>query len=83
MTKNSTPMARINDPIDEIRFQKLMLKKPSPARAAVVWYMRRGWPWRPMMCIGPNVMLSPTTIVQKLALPHFSLSCLPNIFGHQ
>jgi len=68
---------------DAIMFQKAMLKKPSPARWAVVWYIRRGWPCRPMMCIGPNVMLRPTTIVQKLALPHFSLSCLPKIFGHQ
>ena len=60
-----------------------MLKKPSPARASVQTYIRRGWPCRPMMCIGPNVRFMPMTISQKFHLPSFSLRHLPNTFGHQ
>ncbi len=35
------------------------------------------------MCIGPNVRFMPMIINQKLILPSFSLSILPNTFGHQ
>ena len=35
------------------------------------------------MCIGPNVMLKPTSMIQNEILPQRSLSIRPNTFGHQ
>ena len=39
---NRTPTANSNEPMDETRFQKPRLKKPSPARASVQTCIRRG-----------------------------------------
>ena len=73
----------MNAPTDATAFQNPMLKKPSPARSSVQMYIRRGWPCRPVMCIGPNVRFSPMIINQKFHLPSFSLRHFPNTFGHQ
>ena len=35
------------------------------------------------MCIGPKVMFMPMIMSQKFQRPTFSLSILPNTFGHQ
>jgi len=73
----------MNEPIEATMFQKARLKNPSPARCGVHTYMRRGWPWRPRMCIGPNVRFMPTNISQKFHEPRRSFSILLKTFGHQ
>ena len=77
------PMARVYEPTVATVFQKCRLKKPSPVSFSGYTTMRRGWPCRPRMCIGPNVRFMPMTMNQKFHLPSVSLSILPNIFGHQ
>ena len=46
-------------------------------------YVRRGWPWRPRMCIGPKARLKPMNISQKWILPSLSSSIFPVTFGNQ
>src|SRR5205823_944648 len=72
-----TPNASRKAPIVDSRFQT---SHPSPG-----WYVyvRRGWPSRPEMCIGKNVKLNPTNIVQNDHFPSRSSSIRPVIFGSQ
>ena len=58
-------------------------RSSKPMAGRVTRYMRRGWPCRPRMCIGPNVRFMPMIISQKFHLPSRSLSIRPKIFGHQ
>ncbi len=44
---------------------------------------RRGMPWMPMMCIGPNVRLKKMKVSQKWSLPSRSSSIRPVILGNQ
>ena len=77
------PIPSTSEPTDETRFQKPRLKKPSPARASVQMYIRRGWPCRPRMCIGKKDTLKPMNMIQKVHLPSFSFISRPVNFGNQ
>src|SRR4051794_12223701 len=76
-SETSTPAARMNEPIVEIRF--------CVPQFVYVWYvyMRRGIPSSPSECWMRNVTLKPTNISQKESLPSDSDSILPDSFGNQ
>uniref|UniRef100_A0A6J7PZB9 Unannotated protein n=1 Tax=freshwater metagenome TaxID=449393 RepID=A0A6J7PZB9_9ZZZZ len=76
--KQRIPIASTKAPTVEMAFQNRACTLDSSYR-----YMRRGWPWRPTICIGPKVRFMPMTISQKFALPQRSFRSRPKTFGHQ
>lgn len=65
----------INEPIDEIEFQKIKLSEN------IIY--RRGIPFSPNICCGKNVILIDTKILIKLIFKKFLLIDELNISGNQ
>ena len=76
-TVSSVPAANTSEPRLTIMFS---VSQPRPLPYVEI---RRAMPSSPSTCIGPNVTLNPTSIVQKLHRPRRSLSNRPVIFGIQ
>jgi len=72
---NTVPKRFIYEPYEDIAFQ--------PANASGKSGIRRGIPAIPKKCIGPNVTLAPTKVVQKCILPNVSEYETPIIFSNQ